>query len=71
MRRAGVAAAALVLAGWTAAGAVACTSTGETSASLIDTSAQDFGCLNTAGNTNIAYRRLFPLHGPSTRSART
>ena len=35
---------------------------GETSASLIDTSAQAFGCLNTAGNTNIAYRRLFPLH---------
>ncbi len=35
---------------------------GETSASLIDTSAQAFGCLNTAGDTNIAYRRLFPLH---------
>jgi lysophospholipase L1-like esterase len=35
---------------------------GETSASLIDTSAQAFGCENTAGNTNTAYRKFFPLH---------
>jgi lysophospholipase L1-like esterase len=35
---------------------------GETSASLIDPSAKAFGCENTAGNTNIAYRRFYPLH---------
>jgi lysophospholipase L1-like esterase len=35
---------------------------GETSASLIDPSAQAFGCENTAGNTNTAYRKFFPLH---------
>jgi lysophospholipase L1-like esterase len=35
---------------------------GETSASLIDPSAQAFGCENTAGNKNTAYRRFYPLH---------
>ena len=35
---------------------------GETSASLIDTSAQAFGCENTAGNTSTAYRKFYPLH---------
>jgi lysophospholipase L1-like esterase len=35
---------------------------GETSASLIDTSAQAYGCENTAGNKNISYRKFYPLH---------
>jgi lysophospholipase L1-like esterase len=35
---------------------------GETSASLIDPSAQAFGCENAAGNTNISYRKSYPLH---------
>src|SRR3954447_8531245 len=35
---------------------------GESPASLIDPSAKAFGCENTAGNTNIAYRRFYPLH---------
>lgn len=35
---------------------------GETSASLIDPSAQAFGCENTAGNKSAAYRRSYPLH---------
>jgi lysophospholipase L1-like esterase len=35
---------------------------GETSESLIDASAQAFGCENTAGNTDAGYRTHFPLH---------
>jgi lysophospholipase L1-like esterase len=41
---------------------------GETSASLIDRRATSFGCENTAGNPNLSYRRLFPLHVKYARS---
>jgi lysophospholipase L1-like esterase len=35
---------------------------GETTASLINPSAQSYGCENTAGKVTSAYRKLFPLH---------
>jgi len=35
---------------------------GETSASLIDSSAPNFGCSNLPGQPNVGYRRAYPLH---------